>query len=214
MTTTTAQRAAFVSARLSQEDQSRADFYALLARLFFAPADERLLRSIVIAPESDADMQSADSPLLESWRGLAAAAGAVSAAELEDEFNQLFVSVGRSDVMPFASYYLTGFMHEKPLAQLRADLAVLGLARSSAVLETEDHIAALCDVMRFLIVGDNETLPAGIAAQKAFFAAHLQPWVLQFCQAVKQAEKANFYKRVANFAQAFFEIEIAAFEID
>ena len=214
MNTAALQRTVLVSPGSAQEDQSRAGFYALLARLFIAPPDARLLQSIMIAPESDPHMQSADSPLLESWRRLATAAGTVSPEALEDEFNRLFVSVGRCDVMPFASYFLTGFMHEKPLAKLRADLSLLGLSRSEAVLETEDHIAALCDVMRFLIVGDGENLAASIAAQKAFFAAHLQPWVVQFCQTVTQAEKANFYKHVANFAQAFFEIEIAAFEIE
>ena len=214
MNTATSQRTVLVPPGLAQEDQSRADFYALLARLFIAPPDARLLQSIMIAPVSDPHRQSADSPLLESWRRLAMAASAFSTAELEGEFNQLFVSVGRCDVMPFASYFLTGFLHEKPLAKLRADLSLLGLSRSEAVLETEDHIAALCDVMRFLIVGDGENQPASIAAQKAFFAAHLQPWALQFCQAVTQAETAIFYKHVANFAQAFFEIEITAFEIE
>ena len=194
------------------EDQNRADFYALLARLFYAAPDDKLLQAIVISPEPVAGRD--DSPLVETWRALAAAASAVTQEALVDEYQQLFIGVGRSDVMLFGSYYLAGFMNEKPLAQLRDDLAALGLARSEHATESEDHLAALCDVLRFLISGDMETQPASVAQQKAFFSRHMQPWVLQFCQAVMQSEKANFYKRAAAFAEAFFVIEIEAFDIE
>ena len=196
----------------SAEDQTRADFYALLARLFYAAPDDKLLQAIVIAPEPTSERD--DSPLVESWRALAAAASAVTEEALVEEYQQLFIGVGRPDVMLFGSYYLSGFMNEKPLAQLRDDLAALGLARKEHASESEDHLAALCDVLRFLISGDSETRPASVAQQQAFFSKHMQPWVLQFCQAVMQSEKANFYKRAAAFARAFFVVEIEAFDIE
>jgi len=197
---------------INSEDQTRADFYALLARLFYAAPDGKLLQAIVIAPEPASER--GDAPLVETWRALAAAASAVTQEALVDEYQQLFVGVGRPDVMLFGSYYLAGFMNEKPLAQLRDDLAAFGLSRNEEATESEDHFAALCDVLRFLISGDSETPPAGVGQQKAFFSKHLQPWVLQFCQAVRQSEKANFYKRAAAFAGAFFAIEIEAFDIE
>ncbi len=196
----------------SAEDRIRADFYALLARLFYAAPDDKLLQAIVISPEP-ASVRD-DSPLVESWRALAAAASAVTQEALVEEYQQLFIGVGRPDVMLFGSYYLAGFMNEKPLAQLRDDLAALGLARNEHATESEDHLAALCDVSRFLISGDMETRPASVEQQKAFFSKHMQPWVVQFCQAVMQSEKANFYKRAAAFAEAFFVIEIEAFDIE
>jgi TorA maturation chaperone TorD len=196
----------------SVEDQARADFYALLARLFYAAPDDKLLQAIVIAPEPASGRD--DSPLVQSWRALAAAAGAVDQEALAEEYQQLFIGVGRPEIMLFGSYYLAGFMHEKPLALLRDDLAALGLARSEQATESEDHLAALCDVLRFLISGDGETRPASVGQQKAFFSKHLQPWVLQFCQAVMQSERANFYKRAAAFAAAFYAIEIEAFDIE
>jgi TorA maturation chaperone TorD len=196
----------------SAEDRIRADFYALLARLFYAAPDDKLLQAIVISPEP-ASVRD-DSPLVESWRALAAAASAVTQEALVEEYQQLFIGVGRPDVMLFGSYYLAGFMNEKPLAQLRDDLAALGLARNEHATESEDHLAALCDVLRFLISGDRETRPASVEQQKAFFSKHMQPWVVQFCQAVMQSEQANFYKRAAAFAEAFFVIEIEAFDIE
>lgn len=196
----------------SAEDQTRADFYALLARLFYAAPDDKLLQAIVIAPEPTSERD--DSPLVESWRALAAAASAVTEEALVEEYQQLFIGVGRPDVMLFGSYYLSGFMNEKPLAQLRDDLAALGLARKEHASESEDHLTALCDVLRFLISGDSETRPASVAQQQAFFLKHMQPWVLQFCQAVMQSGKANFYKRAAAFARAFFVVEIEAFDIE
>ena len=207
------QRVAFESPRmLSQEDQSRADFYALLGRLFYAAPDDKLLAAIVIAAEPGTE--HADAPLTVAWRALAAAAAVVTHEAVEDEYERLFFSVGRSDVMLFGSYYLAGFMNEKPLARLRDDLSAIGLARNESACETEDHIAALCEVMRFLIAGDVGMRPAVTKVQQAFFSTHMQPWVLQFCAAVVESGKANFYRRVAAFAAAFFAIEIEAFEIE
>lgn len=206
------QKMAFDAPRvIPPEDQVRADYYALLAHLLNGAPDDRLLHAIVIAPEPQSEKE--DAALTAAWNALAAAASAVTHEAVEDEFDRLFGGVGRPEVMLFGSFYLAGFMHEKPLAQLRDDLARLGLARGEGVTVTEDHLAALCEVMRFLILGDLDTRPASIEEQKAFFTVHLQPWVLKCCASVQGSDKANFYKRVAAFAHAFFTIEIEAFEM-
>jgi len=208
-----AQQVTFDAPRIVEpEDQVRADYYALLAHLFNAPPEDRLLHAIVIAPEPQAE--GGDAGLVSAWRALASAAAVVNHEALEDEFERLFGGVGRPEVMLFGSFYLGGFMHEKPLAQLRDDLAALGLGRGEGVSVTEDHLAALCEVMRFLILGDLHTRPAEVSAQRQFFARHMEPWVRRCCAAVLASEKANFYKRVAAFADAFFAIEIEAFGME
>jgi TorA maturation chaperone TorD len=210
----TAQKVAFDAPRaVSAEDQVRADYYALLSHLLNAAPDDRLLQAIVIAAEPQSQSQPG-SALGAAWRSLAVAAAVVDHEAVEEEFDRLFGGVGRPEVMLFGSYYLAGFMHEKPLAQLRADLAALGLGRGEGVSATEDHLAALCEVMRFLILGDLNTKPASVPEQKRFFSTHIEPWVRQCCASIQGSDKANFYKRVAAFADAFFAIEIEAFDME
>jgi TorA maturation chaperone TorD len=193
-----------------EEDQVRADFYALLANLFYRAPDDRLLQAIVIAPEPVAEN---DRNLADAWTALAAASGVVSTDALVEEFETLFIGVGRAPVLLYGSFYQAGFMNEKPLADLRTDLAELGFARDAGARETEDHLAALCDVMRAMILGDIATVPASLQVQKSFFLKHMQPWVLQCCDAAIKNENSNYYERVAAFAKAFFQIEIQAFEM-
>ena len=193
---------------IAEEDQARADFYALLANLFYRAPDERLLQAIMIAPEPTAEN---DRELADAWAALAAASGFVTPDALREEFEALFIGVGRAPVMLYGSYYQAGFMNEKPLAELRTDLTRMGFARDGAVRETEDHLAALCDVMRSMILGDVGNAPATLDEQKIFFSKHLQPWVLECCDATTKNEISNYYKRVAALAKAFFHIEIQAF---
>ena len=194
--------------RVEPEDQVRADFYALLATLFYRAPDADLLRAMTMAAAPEGE--EADD-LTKAWSALAAASGAVDSDAVDEEYAAVFVGVGRPPVMLFGSFYLSGFMNEKPLAELRSDLAALGFARSPAVTEPEDHLAALCDVMRAMILGDIAEAPASIERQRAFFVKHMQPWVTQCCGAITQNENSNYYRRVAAFALAFFEIEIQAF---
>ena len=196
------------------EDQVRADFYALLATLLYRAPDDAILRAIMLSPEPVAETNSdASAALANTWAALAAASGAVSHDAVDAEYQEAFVGVGRPPVMLFGSFYLSGFMNERPLAQLRGDLIALGFARDPHVTEPEDHLAALCDVMRALILGDVSDAPAAIQQQRSFFVKHMQPWVVQCCNAILQNEKTNYYRRVAAFAKAFFEIEIQAFEM-
>jgi TorA maturation chaperone TorD len=205
------QAVAFEAPRvIAPEDQVRADFYALLANLFARAPEDRLLQAIVIATEPTAVSAG---ELTKAWRALADASAVVTHDALIEEYDTVFVGVGRPPVMLYGSYYLAGFMMEKPLAELRTDLAKRGFARAADVREPEDHIAALCDVMRALILGDLASAPASVDEQKSFFARHMQPWVGKCCAAIAANEKANYYRRVANFAAAFFEIESEAFDL-
>lgn len=194
---------------LPQEEQARADLYALIARLLLAPPDAALLAGLGAAAEAG----PADQPFDQAWRQLAAAARATSAGAVREEFDALFISVGVPKLNPFASLYLAGFLHEKPLAALRADLARLGLARMQGVAETEDHLGALCETMRLLIAGAPGGSRRPLAVQQRFFEDHLAPWHARCLDELRSAEGADFYARVANLAAAFLSIEAEAFEV-
>ncbi|HMK15024.1 MAG TPA: molecular chaperone TorD family protein [Burkholderiales bacterium] len=193
---------------VAQEDVARARMYALIARLLYAP-DEQLLRAIASADEIVAET----APLMEAWHELASAAQACDAEAVEEEYEKLFIGVGRPEVMLYGSYYLAGFMMEKPLAVLRDDLVQIGLARNESVCEPEDHLAALCDVMRYLIIGDESRDAASLEQQKQFFTRNIQIWYQRFCDALLESEAANFYKHVARFIKVFFKIESESFEM-
>lgn len=210
---TTSQPIRFEQPRaIDVEDQVRADFYALLASIFFRAPDEDLLHAIMIAPEPTSESVLGEA-MGKAWAALAAASAAVTADAVQVEFDKLFGGVGRAQLMPYGSYYLAGFLNEKPLAELRSDLARMGFSRDAAASETEDHLAALCDVMRAIILGDVASAPATLEAQQQFFKKHLQPWILQCCDATINNENSNYYRRVAAFARSFFEIEIQAFDM-
>jgi TorA maturation chaperone TorD len=114
--------------------------------------------------------------------------------------------------MLFGSYYLSGFLNEKPLAQLRSDLAALGLSREEGVNETEDHFACVCEVMRYLIAGDDVEV-ANLTQQQKFFSTHLQPWGMALCDAIEQHPQARFYAALAGFVRAFLSVEAQGFDM-
>lgn len=208
---TAVQAIAFDQPRIvAAEDQVRADFYALLAHLFSRAPDDRVLQSMVITQEPT---DEASVELTKSWRALSAASAVVTHDALVDEYEAVFVGVGRPPVIVYGSFYLAGFMMEKPLAQLRDDLAKMGFTRNAEVRESEDHLAAVCDVMRALILGDLSAGSADIELQKTFFEKHMKPWIFKCCAAIQVYEKSNYYKRVARFAEQFFDMESQAFEM-
>jgi len=120
--------------------------------------------------------------------------------------------VGKPEVYLFGSHYLSGFLNEKPLVQLRDDLAALGLARDAAMHETEDHVAYLMEVMRYLIAGDDVSV-CNLTQQSGFFSRHLQPWVSRLCQALSAHPRAAFYARLAALAEAFAGVEAQGFDL-
>jgi TorA maturation chaperone TorD len=196
---------------LPQEEQARADLYGLVARLLLAPPDDGLLDSLAGA---DAII-SADSeqPLDRAWHELSLAASLIPFELVREEFSELFISSSIPRVNPYGSLYLAGFLHEKPLAALRTDLAGLGLARRSGAAETEDHLGALCETMRRMIMGGNGVARQPLARQQEFFEVHISPWSAVCLNHLRQADGAQFYQRVADLADAFFDIERDAFQM-
>ncbi len=197
------------SASPDAEELARAETYAVLARLYQAPPDAELLAQFAVAVT---EAPQAGGFLEEPWRALVGAMRQTDVAAAQDEYDALFQGVGKSEVMLYGSYYLAGFLNEKPLAQLRADLAVLGLERETGRGETEDHIAFVFEVMRYLIAGDDVAV-CNLERQRVFFRAHVQPWVERACDAILAHPKARLWAAVAQFTRAFVQVETQAFDM-
>jgi TorA maturation chaperone TorD len=190
---------------LPPEEQARADFYALLSRLFYAPPDAALLQGLASADELHAE----DEMLATRWRELTAAAALMEPEAARDEYDTAFVGTGRAPVTLYTSAYVIRNSSEMPLAQLRGQLATLGLARRGDAGEPEDHIAALCDAMRHLIALQERSLEE----QKRFFERWIEPAVEPLCAAIEKSEITSFYKPVGRLAKTFFSLEQSAFEM-
>ena len=191
------------------EETARAELYGLLAQLYYArPAPDTLAALRVAVTEAPA----AGGFLQEPWQQLVGAARAQDDEAIAAEFDRLFGGVGKPEVFLYGSHYLSGFLNEKPLVRLRSDLAALGLGRDESRAETEDHIAYLCEVMRYLIAGDDVAV-ANLTQQQRFFAAHLQPWVERLCEAIAAQPRAEFYRAVALFTHAFMNVEAQGFDL-
>ncbi|HJV73729.1 MAG TPA: molecular chaperone TorD family protein [Noviherbaspirillum sp.] len=188
------------------EEAGRANLYGVLATLFYEPPSQALLDGIAASSGDN------DSLLQQAWNQLAGACRHADAAAVRDEYEALFIGVGKPEVMLYGSYYLSGFLMEKPLATLRSELASLGLQRDERMPESEDHIAGLCEVMRHLILSDDAP-SAGLDTQMRFFAGHMQPWVNEMCDAMLSHPDARFYKAVAVLAMRFFDVEKQAFDM-
>lgn len=187
----------------AEEEGFRAQFYNLLARLLAAPPDRRFLTSL-------SQLQGDTSPLGQALRALAKAAALTSASEAEREFNRLFIGLTAGELRPYGSYYLTGFLYEKPLADLRWDLQCLSITRSADVAEPEDHIASLCEIMAGLITAAFGRA-ATLGEQRRFFEAHLAPWADAFFSDLEQAASARLYRPVGSIGRLFVAIEEEAF---
>ena len=192
-----------VTSHVAEEELLRARLYALLSRLLAAPPDARLLAELTGA-EGDS------SELGRAFVALAREAAATGAAHVKSEYHDLFIGIGRGELVPYGSYYLTGFLHEKPLAELRDALAGLGIARDGSVKEPEDHIGALCEVMAGLIDGAFGA-PVPLAVQRQLFERHIAPWAARFFADLEGAETARFYRAVGRIGRLFVGIETTAF---
>lgn len=195
---TTADESAPAMGCIAEEQHYRSSMYKALASLLRTAPDNDVLQQVAIfsAIEQDVDEMA----LAMSTLGLSAQANDADA--VDDEFHALFVGLGRGELMPYASWYLTGFLMEKPLSSLRDDLAALGFARSDSVHEPEDHIAALCEVMAMMI---DENL--SLQQQSEFFSKHMSNWQENFFSDLSQAEAAVFYRSVGRLGQAFSAFE-------
>lgn len=181
-------------------DTARAQEYGLLSILLGRAPNGDLLSGV-------ARLRADASPLGLAHAALAEAAAATTAERAEREYFNLFIGLGRGELLPYGSYYLTGFLHERPLARLREDLARLGIERTEGEAEPEDHIAILCEVMAGLA---SRRFPADAAAERTLFEKHLAPWAGRFFSDLEQAKEADFYRRVGTLGRVFIDIETTA----
>lgn len=187
-----------INTRLNEEQQYRAAAYGLLAALLRTPPDAGLLTQV--AGFSQVDASADELGLSMSMLGLAASTCTVQ--QVDDEFHDLFIGLGRGELVPYGSWYLTGFLMEKPLSRLRDDLALLGFERAGDFSEPEDHVAALCEVMVMLISEGRDESP-----QKTFFEAHIGSWFERFFTDLSEAKSAVFYRAVGRFGAMFTALE-------
>lgn len=189
-----------VSSSRDASDELRGLVYALLSNLFAAPPDAALLgrlASVEITPLHAGLMVPA-------WRDLREAAGETEPQQVNDEFHDLFIGMAHGELLPYASWYLSGTLMDWPLTSLRGDLKRLGIQRQADLGEPEDHVAALCEVMCLLAEDDSAR---GIERQHVFLTTHMLPWLPQFFEELDRAPSADFYRAVAGFGRAFIELE-------
>lgn len=197
---------------LAAEDQARAQLYGLVARLFQAAPDAQLLSAIVHADGftgEDDERTEQGRTLAAAWREMSEACRGAFPVLLAHEHTELFASPGRAEVTPYLMHYVMRYESETPLVDLREQLSAWGIARRESVFEPEDHVAALCETMRFAIAVQQRSL----AEQREFFDRFLYQGAIRFCDAVTASEKARFYKHVAAFMRAFLAVEREGFEI-
>jgi TorA maturation chaperone TorD len=191
--------------QVSAEDRLRADLYNYLGVMLARPADQMLL-------DQTAMLSGDESELGQAINGLARVAKAMRPKKVETEFNALFIGLGRGELLPYASYYLTGFLNEKPLAALRTDMSAQRISRAANVFEPEDNIASLMEMMGGMIVG-RFGAPATDAAQRSFFNKHIAPWAGHFFSDLKAAKNSVLYAGVAEVGRVFMDIEREAFRM-
>jgi len=191
------------SATIDEIDAARAAEYTLLAALLVRAPDAGMLARL-------ARLRGDANPLGLAHVALAEAAAATSVERASREFFDLFIGIGRGELLPYGSYYLTGFLNERPLARLREDLGRLGIERTDGNLEPEDHAAILCEIMAGVVGG---TLPAPSGTDRALFDAHLAPWIGRFFADLERAEAADLYRRIGALGRLFISIESEAFAL-
>lgn len=195
-----------VQRAIAPEDRMRADLYGLLGRLLFRAPDQALLSDLKA-------LSGDDSEIGQAFNALAKLAAVLDLSAIREEYGALFIGVGRGEILPYGSYYLTGFLNEKPLAKLRASMSELGIERREEVKEPEDHIGTLMEMMNGLIDG-RYGQSAALPMQRDFFNAHIEPWAGHFFKDLEAAENSRFYQPVGAIGRIFMEIESSAFAMD
>ncbi len=178
----------------------RMNTYTILASLLHGPPDSPLLKHLA---SIESDDPSEPGTMGRAWMALKQVALKAEPAPLAEEYQNLFIGLGRGEVVPFGSWHLTGFLMDKPLSDLRNDLEALGIVRDDSEKDPEDHISALCETMALLIQADD----VDEQMERRFFACHLHPWATKFFKEVQKADSANFYKHVGCLGQSFMEVE-------
>jgi TorA maturation chaperone TorD len=193
----------FASSGVDEADAARAREYALLSVLLARAPDAALLARL-------SRLRGDPSPLGLAHAALAEAASGATVESVEREYFNLFIGLGRGELLPYGSYYLSGFLHERPLARLRADLQRLGIERAAGQAEPEDHAAILCEIMAGIA---SRRFPVPVAADRELFDQHLAPWMGRFFSDLERAEGAEFYRRIGTVGRVFMEIETQAFAL-
>jgi len=188
---------------LDEVELARSQEYALLSSLLARAPDQALLERL-------AGLRGDASPLGLAHAAVAEAASGIRAAQVDREYFNLFIGLGRGELLPYGSYYLTGFLHERPLARLREDLGRLGIERATGQAEPEDHAAILCEVMAGLV---SRRFPGGPGVDRELFEKHLLPWIGRFFIDLERAETADFYRRIGTLGRVFMNIETEAFAL-
>ena len=191
---------------VSEEDELRAQLYEFLATLLRVEPTDAVVKHV-------ADLSGDDTSIGQASSTLAHLAQKMDGTSVRNEFVDLFIGVGRGELLPYCSYYLTGFLNEKPLAKLRQDMAAIGIARADGVKEPEDHIASLCDMMAGLIRGQFGR-SFTLAEQASFFKKHLAPWAGLFFNDLESAKNAVFYAPVGSIGKVFMDIESKSFDME
>jgi hypothetical protein len=192
------------------EDLARADLYGLIARLFHLPPDQALLDQIA-ATANQQDVAD-EAPLAKAWIDVVEVAKNNSAKSWQEEFDLNFISVGKPNVVLNASFYMAGHLNEKPLVNIRKALEEFGLESAEEITETEDHLSALCEVMRYLIAGDDVEI-ANLTNQRVFFNSHIRPWYDDLCDAIEGIPEMHLYHPVAVLTREFLAIEGQGFDM-
>lgn len=187
------------------EDELRASQYRLLARFLAKPPSASVLQLVAGFSGDDTDLGRALAVLAKLARN-------TTAEMASQEYHELFIGLGRGELVPYGSYYMTGFLNEKPLARLRQDMAKHDIARAEDVKEPEDHIGALCEMMAGLIMGDFGA-PLSVAEQKQFFDSHMEPWAERFFADLEKAKTARLYTPIGTLGRVFMGIEATAFQM-
>ena len=188
---------------LEAEEEARAAIYGLIARLFYAPPDQAVLGQILHANL----FEGSSDKLALAWREVVEACRSAFPVVLENEHTELFIGTGKAEVTPYLTHYVIRYATDNPLVELRQQLAKWGIGRQERASEPEDHIAGVCEAMRYAIAVQHRS----DAEQKGFYETFLYRGAIPFCDAVSASPKAGFYRLVARFARAFFEVEHEAF---
>ena len=186
------------------EDQHRSSFYVLLSSLLSGPPTKDLLNKVYT-------LSGGENKIGEAVKTLTTLSKKLDIKTIEREYNNLFIGVGRGELLPYASFYMTGFLNEKPLANLRDDMNKIGISRSPSTSDPEDHIASLCEMMSGIITNQFYT-SLSLRQQSDFFATHLGPWAKHFFDDLIAAEYSVFYAPVGALGKAFIEIETESFK--
>lgn len=193
------------------EDLARADLYGLLATLFFEPPNQTLLDQIVASSKPEGG-QAGEAPLEGVWMSLVEAAKNSKTADWKAEYDNSFLGVGKPNVFLYGSFYMSGHLHEKPLLEIRRSLQQFGLEGSDSISETEDHIATLFEVMRYLIAGEDVEV-SNLTNQRVFFNDHIRPWFDDLCDAIDADQEIHLYKSVSALTREFLAVEGQSFDM-